>query len=455
MKSQKSGTINMTQGPILKNLILFSMPLFAGNIFQQLYNTADCMIVGRFLGRDALAAVGSTGQLVFGITGFFSGLATGAQIIISQSFGAKNKSAMRAAIHTALLFSFLLSLILTFTGVFVSNFILRLIHVPDVILSLATEYLQVYFAGISFLILYNTGSAILRAFGDSKRPLYFLIFSSATNIILDILFVLVFKMGIRGAAFATVLSEVISILPVFYVLFTTKEDFKISIRELAINPQALLRILRLGLPGALSSFLIAFSNTFIQKYVNVFSKACIAGWAVFNKFDNFIIMPMISISYAVTTFVSQNYGAGNLKRVQAGVKSAAKLILAVIALLSALSFLFSKSIASLFISDTESIHFASLFIRHVTPFYILCAITMLYCQALHGLGEALIPTAITFGGFVLLRQTYLFIGTRLTSSFSLVALAYPLVWIATSAAITIYYKAKLPEAKKVLSAKTA
>lgn len=290
---------------------------------------------------------------------------------------------------------------------------------------------------------YNIGSGILRALGDSRHPLYFLVFSSIVNIILDLVFVLVLKLGIRGAAFATVISELVSIIPVFFVLLTAEEDVRIRLKDLRISVPFLAKVVKIGLPGAITSSLIAFSNTFMQRYVNSFGEACIAGFAVFSRFDNFMIMPMISISFSVTTFVSQNFGANELCRGRRGVRISLLLDICLIGAISSLSFAFARLFTMLFISDAESVRYGSLFIRFATPFYVLCATTMLYSQALHGLGESIIPTAITFGGFVILRQTYLFVSTHLSGRFTFIALAYPIVWIFTALAMVLCYRRTL------------
>lgn len=434
---------DMTSGAILPQIISFAIPLLLGNIFQQLYNTADCLVVGKFLGRNSLAAIGSTSNLVMTVIGFFSGFSTGAQIVISQCFGAKNTADLRKSVHTALASSAFISLFMTILGLFTSPLMLRLIHVPEEVFELADSYLKIYFSGVSFLIFYNMGSGILRALGDSKRPLYFLVFSSLVNIILDLLFVVVFKSGVKGAAWATVISEAISIIPVFCVLIFCDEIYKVSFRELRIDFQLLSKMLKIGLPGAVSSSITSFSNTFMQKYVNVFGSACIAGWAVFGRFDQFRIMLMTSISFAATTFVAQNFGAHEEARIKKGIKISLLVSLSIAILLSSIEFIFAESLTSIFISDIDSIHFGSLFIRYTTPFYLPCVVCMLFSQILRGFGDSLVPTIITFSGFVLLRQMILFFGTKLTDSFTLVALAYPIVWIFTGTMMLTYYKHKM------------
>ena len=441
MKNANNARLNdMTKGSVLPQIVLFAIPLFIGNLFQQLYNTADCFVVGHFLGKNALAAIGSTSHIIMTVTSFFNGFSTGAQIVISQTFGSKNIRLLRKSIHTALASSAIISLFMTALGLFTSPLILRLIQVPEEVFELANSYLKIYFSGVVFLIFYNMCAGILRALGDSRRPLYFLIFSSVVNIILDLVFVIYFNLGIKGAALATVISEAISIIPVLYVLCFTDEVYKISLKELKIDWPLFIKMLKIGLPGAISSSITSFSNTFMQKYINFFGASCIAGWAVFGRFDQFRIMLMTSISFAATTFVAQNYGAQETIRIKKGIKISVLVSLIVISFLSALDLCFADFLSSLFISDIESIHYGSLFIRYTALFYIPCAMCMLFSQILRGFGNSMAPTIITFSGFVLLRQTILFVGTKITSSFWLVATAYPVVWIFTAAVMLLYFR---------------
>ena len=441
MKNANNARLNdMTKGSVLPQIVLFAIPLFIGNLFQQLYNTADCFVVGHFLGKNALAAIGSTSHIIMTVTSFFNGFSTGAQIVISQTFGSKNIRLLRKSIHTALASSAIISLFMTALGLFTSPLILRLIQVPEEVFELANSYLKIYFSGVVFLIFYNMCAGILRALGDSRRPLYFLIFSSVVNIILDLVFVIYFNLGIKGAALATVISEAISIIPVLYVLCFTDEVYKVSLKELKIDWPLFIKMLKIGLPGAISSSITSFSNTFMQKYINFFGASCIAGWAVFGRFDQFRIMLMTSISFAATTFVAQNYGAGETLRIKKGIKISVLVSLIVISFLSALDLCFADFLASLFISDIESIHYGSLVIRYTALFYIPCAMCMLFSQILRGFGNSMAPTIITFSGFVLLRQTILFVGTKITSSFWLVATAYPVVWIFTGAVMLLYFR---------------
>ena len=441
MEKNNNASLNdMTKGSVLPQILFFAIPLFIGNLFQQLYNTADCFVVGHFLGKNALAAIGSTSHLIMTVISFFNGFSTGAQIVISQTFGSKNIRLLRKSIHTALASSAIISIMMTALGLFTSPLMLRLIQVPEEVFELADSYLKIYFSGLVFLFFYNMCAGILRALGDSRRPLYFLIFSSLVNIILDLIFVIFFDFGIKGAAWATVISEAISIIPVLYVLCFTNDIYRLSLKELKIDWPLFTKMLKIGLPGAVSSSISSFSNTFMQKYVNVFGASCIAGWAVFGRFDQFRIMLMTSISFAATTFVAQNYGAGNSMRIKTGIKISVLVSIIIVGFLAVIDLSFADFLSSLFISDIESIHYGSLFIRYTALFYIPCSFCMLFSQILRGFGESLAPTIITFSGFVILRQTILFVGTKITSSFWLVATAYPVVWVFTAAVMLLYFR---------------
>lgn len=437
---RKYSSVDMTNGGALHHIVSFALPLFLGNVFQQLYNTADCFVVGHFLGRDALAAIGSTSQLVFTVIGFFGGFASGAQVVISQLFGAKDAAGMEKAVHTALASSLAISVFMTFLSLLVTTPVLRLIHVPEEVFPLAQRYLRIFFSGTPFLILYNMGAGILRAFGDSKRPLMFLAMSSLLNIALDFLFVAVFRLGVDGAAWATVVSEAVSLIPVFSVLVLTRDAYKVSPRKIRIDFPLLSQMLKIGLPGALSSSLTAFSNTFLQKYVNDFGSACTAGWAVFARFDQLAIMPMMSISLAATTFVSQNFGAGKRARIRRGMHISFALVLSVTVPISVVLLILARILSVFFVEDEEAAGYAAMFIRYTSPFYVLCATTMLLAQILRGIGDSIVPTAITFSGFILFRQVFLFVSTRFVQSFFLVAATYPLAWILTSLFMALYFR---------------
>ncbi len=421
-------TTDMTQGKIVPLLLKFSAPLLLGNLFQQFYNTFDTFIVGRVIGSQALAAIGSTSHFVNTVINFFNGLAIGAQVVISQFFGAKNFPSLKKAINTTIYASFIFSILATVIQIILSPFVLRLISTPPDVLVQANQYLKIYFLGTAALTLYNMGSGILRALGDSTRALIFLVISSVSNIILDILFVVLLGKGIAGAAYATVLSELLSAILVIISLQRLEVKMRLELKHPQIDFLILRKIMKLGLPGAISSSITSFSNTFMQKYINYFGTSCMAGWAIFSKFDQFAILPMHSLASGATTFVAQNYGAKKSERIRDGIKKSFILNFSVISILSLLLIFQANFFASLFSDDTEVIYFAERFIYLTAPFFVLCGFSMLFSNVMRGFGIAFRPTIITFVGFVLFRQIMLLIISQTSNSFTLIALVYPAAW---------------------------
>ena len=433
-------TTDMTKGNIVPLLIKFALPILAGSLFQQLYNTVDSIVVGNYVGKEALAAIGSTSSLINAMVGFFMGLATGAGVVISQYFGAKDIPNLRKTVHTMMLGTVILGVFITFFAIFLSPYMLQWMHTPEDVIDLSNQYLRIYFEGILFLMIYNIGSGVLRAVGDSKRPLYFLIITSLVNVVLDLLFVIAFNMGVRGVAYATIISEAISAAMVLFVLFKSKECYQLKMSEMKISGKVLKRVLNVGLPGGIQMALTAFSNVFVQGYINGFGSDCMAGWASYNKIDIFTLLPMQSISLASTTFVGQNFGAKDLGRVKEGVRKALLLCLTSTAILVVPIMVFSKGLVGLFNRDEGVIYYGSYFLLVCSPFYLLCCINQIYAGALRGLGNALIPMIFMLLSFVLFRQAYLFIVTRLTPAFFPVSIAYPMGWIVCSLMMFIYYR---------------
>ena len=316
---EKVLTTDMTQGNIPRLIINFALPLMMGNLFQQLYNTVDSIIVGNYVGKEALAAIGATSPFVNTLIGFFMGFATGGGILISQYFGAKNIRGVRKSIHTLILSTVILGMIFTILGVRFNLTLLHMNSTPHDVMEQAHIYLTIHFWGIIFLMLYNMGSGILRALGDSRRPVLFLIISSLVNVVLDLLFVIGFKWEIAGAAYATMISQAVSAFLVISVLFTGDINYRIKINELKIDFVILRKILMLGVPGGIQSSLTSFSNVFVQGYINKFGSDCVAGWACFNKIDQICLLPVQSLQMSTTTYVGQNYGAKNILRAKKGV----------------------------------------------------------------------------------------------------------------------------------------
>ena len=433
-------SVDMTQGSIAKLLLAFALPMLIGQIFQQLYSTVDSVVVGRFVGKEALAAVGSTGSVINSLIGFFTGLAMGAGVVISQFFGAKDEKGVHDAVHTAILLTLIAAVFVTALGVSVTPVLLRLMDTPEDVLDGAVIYLRIYFAGIGGLMLYNIGSGILRAVGDSRRPLYFLIFSATMNVALDLLFVIAFHMGVAGVAWATIVSQFLSALLTLFVLARSDECYRFVPRDMRIHGHILRRILAFGLPGGLQNSVVSFSNVFVQAYINAFQSSCMAGWASYNRLDAFAWLPMMCIGMANTTFVGQNVGAGNIRRAREGTRAAVLMAYAGTAIIVAGLMIFADDALRLFNSDADVIAYGRRFILYLSPFYIPFCASQIYAGALRGAGDSLSPMLITLFSFVVFRQTYLFIGTKFISDPLFVGLSYPVGWLLSSTIMYIVYK---------------
>ncbi len=432
--------IDMTQGVIWKQILLFALPLLAGNIFQQFYNTADSIVVGNFVGKEALAAVGSVGPIINSLIGFFMGLATGAGVVISQAYGAKNEEKVSKAVHTTLIMTFLLCAAFSVIGVLATPSMLRLMSTPQDVFYEASGYLKIYFAGVSGLMVYNMGAGILRAVGDSKRPLYFLIFSACMNTVLDILFVAVLRMGIAGAAWATVIAQIMSAIMILFVLSRSEGPYRLHVPSLYIEAKILKEIVFLGLPAAIQMMITSFSNVFVQSYINAFGSNVMAGWSAYTKIDQFILLPMQSVSLSSTTFVGQNYGAGLINRIKKGTGTALFLAVAVTLSMMIPVLYFAPMLVGLFSKENAVIRYGAMLLRMMSPFYLVCCINQVYASALRGLGNTRAPMIIMLSSFVVFRQIYLFTVSRLAGTFPIVAFGYPAGWIVCSITLLLYFR---------------
>jgi putative MATE family efflux protein len=441
---------DMTEGNITGHLISFAVPLLIGNIFQQLYNTVDSVVVGNFVGKEALAAVGSVSPIINTLIGFFMGLSAGASVVISQCYGARDDKNVHDAVHTTLVMTFILCAVFTLVGVVMVPYMLKLMSTPEDVFDGAAEYLRIYFYGVTGLLIYNMGSGILRAVGDSRRPLYFLIFSAVVNTVLDLAFVIFFHWGIAGVAIATVIAQCLSAALILYVLTKTTGSYRIVWTHVGVNGGLMRKIWKIGLPSALQQAITSFSNVFVQAYINRFGSACMAGWTSYGKIDQFALLPMQSLALSVTTFVGQNLGANNIKRAKAGTKRAVMLSLIITAVLIVPLMLFPRQLISMFNDDPEVLRYGSLFIRTISPFYLLCVINQIYSGSLRGAGDAKAPMVIMLTSFVVFRQIYLFVMSRLTDSEIPVALGYPIGWLLCSVLIFIYYKRGAWETRRVV-----
>ena len=420
---------DMTSGPILAQLVLFAIPLLLGNVFQLLYSMVDTLVVGNFVSTQALAAVGSTTMIVNTIVFFFNGLSIGATVIIGQNYGAKDEDTLHIAVETTMAMTFIVSVIFTAIGVAFVGPMLRFMSTPEDVIPDATVYLRIYFAGISGLMIYNMGSGILRAVGDSKRPLYFLIFTSIVNTVLDLFFVIVLHAGIAGVAYATILAQFISAFLVMLLLTRTDDIYKLTWRDLRLNMPIFRKIMSVGLPTAIQSTITGFSNVFVQSYVNVFGSACMAGWSCYNKLDQFIYLPMQSLANSATTFVSQNIGAKQEERANRGTSGAIFMAMGITAVIAAALVIFAAPATRIFTKDEAVVAYGSLFIRMNTLFLIMNCVNHVLAGALRGRGDSKAPMFIMLGCFVVLRQIYLFVATRFFANTEIiVGLGYPVGW---------------------------
>ncbi len=429
----------MTSGSIVKHLIIFAVPLLLGNAFQLLYNTVDTWVVGNFVSDEAYSAVGSVGPIINMLIGFFSGLASGAGVVISQYFGAGKYEGVSKASHTAVIMTVVMSIVFTLIGVLGAPLFLNLMSTPAEVFPEAETYLTIYFAGISGLLLYNIGAGILRAIGDSKRPFYFLVVSALLNTVLDLLFVIKFDMGVAGVAYATIVSQGVSAACVFVTLFVTKLPVRLSFSKMRGDFKILGKIIAVGIPAAIQMAITSFSNIFVQGYINFFGKEAMGAWTTFHKLDQFLLLPMQTIAIAATTFVGQNIGAGQYARSRRGVKVSLILALASSALIMIPLLFFAPQAAAFFNDSPSIVPLAVKVIYWVTPMYLTCCINQVMAGSLRGAGNARAPMIIMVTSFVGVRQLYLFIMANfISNSFIPIVYSMPVGWIAATIGIVFY-----------------
>ena len=438
MKEKQQGL--MTEGPIARQLIVFALPLLLGNVFQQLYNTVDSIVVGNYIGKDALAAVGSSGAMINLIISAFMGLSIGAGVVISQSFGAGKDEEVSDAVHTAVAFGLLSGVAVTVIGLVLSPQILRWMGTPESVMPQSLTYFRVYFGGVMAMVMYNVLAAILRAVGDSKRPLYFLIISTVINIGLDLLFVAVFSWGIMGVALATVIAQAISALLEFRVLCREQGSFRIFPRRVRLHPVMLRRIIRIGLPSALQNAVVSFSNVVVQSNINAFGELAMAGCGAYNKIDGFAIMPAMSFSMAVTTFVGQNRGAEKYDRIKKAARLAVLLSMAVSQIIGVGVMVFAPQLIRIFNSDPDVVAYGALMARCIAPFYFMLAGTHTQAGALRGVGLTRVPMIVFISFWCALRVLWITVAIRFLPDIRVVFFAYPITWSASAIALMIYQK---------------
>ena len=432
--------VDMTQGSITKHLINFSLPLLLGNLFQQLYNMVDTWVVGNYVSNEAFSAVGTVGPVINTLIGFFLGLSSGAGVVISQYYGAGREEKVRQAVHTALMLTLVLGVVFTAAGIAMTPLMLQLMKTPEEVAPEQAAYLRIYFAGVMGLLLYNMGSGILRAVGDSRRPFYFLVVSAVLNTVLDLLFVIKFHMGVEGVAYATIIAQAVSALLTLWVLMRAEGGIRLELRALRLTWSVLRQIVAVGIPAALQMAITAFSNVFVQSYINYFGPDCMSGWTAYTKVDQLVILPVQSISMANTTFVGQNLGVGDTPRAKKGVRISLWLSVAVTAVLLIPVLLFAPDLTAFFNSKAEVVSYGALLLRLLSPFYFFFCINQIYAGALRGAGNSQMPMWIMLGSFVVFRQIYLYIMSNYISNEIIpIALSYPAGWFVCSVATLLYY----------------
>lgn len=438
-KRRSESVKDMTQGNPYSQIVAFALPIFLSQVFQQLYNTADTLIVGRFLGTNALAAVSSSGTLIFLLVSFFNGTSMGAGVVVSKYFGAKDNDKISRAIHTNIVFSLLCGVVLTLVGVFLTpTFLVWMKTDPDV-LPEAIEYFRYFFLGSLAMIMYNACRGIMSALGDSKRPLYYLIFSSLLNVALDVLFVAGFGWGVWSAAVATVLSQAASVVLCLRHLLVKDQIYSVRLKKLRIDKAMLLEILRYGLPAGVQNSVIAFANTIVQTQINSFGKYATAAYGTHGKIEGFAFLPIVSFNMAISTFISQNLGAGLYDRVKQGARFGTVAAVLMAELVGVLCYIFAPQLIGLFDSNAEVIRLGTMQARTVSLFFFLLAYSHSIAAVCRGAGKAFVPMFIMLGVWCVLRICYIAYVSHTFGELSYIYWAYPITWAISSVMYLIYY----------------
>ncbi len=437
--SRQAGDI--TQGVIWKQLLAFFFPLWFGTFFQQLYNTVDTIVVGRYVGTTALAAVGSTGVVVNLTVGIFTGLSSGAVVAIAQRYGARMDEDVRKSVHTAMLLSVIIGAFFTVVGYFLTPWALQAMDTTEDALPGAILYLQIYFLGMIPNVIYNMGTGVLRAVGDAKRPLYFLIAASLCNIVLDLLLVVVFHLSILGVAIATVCSQILSAVLVVLSLMSVKgECFRLVPRQLRFHFEPFKAIMIIGIPTALQSVMYSFSNIVIQAAINSFGTNAVAAWTAYGKMDILFWMTLTAMSQALTTFTGQNYGAGKYDRLKQGVRVSMAMTAGFTVVISAVMVLLARPILSFFTPDPDVLEIGVGMVQFLAPCYITYILVELLPGAIRGAGKSMVPMLISVFGVCGLRLLWLFTAVPAYHTIEMVEASYPITWVVTSVSIFIYYR---------------
>ncbi len=428
-------------GPIWKQLLTFFFPILLGSFFQQMYNTVDAIIVGQFVGKAALAAVGgSTSVLISFLVNLFTGISSGATVIIAQQFGAQNIDGVKKSVHTSMALTVISGVAITIVGFALSRPALLLMGTPDDILSHATTYMQIYFLGSLASFVYNIGSGILRAVGDNRRPLYFLIAACMTNIVLDVVLVMGLNMGVAGAALATILSQLVAAILVIRVLMKTELPIRVYPKEIAIVKEHLQSVLRVGIPSGLQSNMYTISNIALQACINSFGTNSVAAWTAYGKVDSFFWMIIGAFGISITTFVGQNYGAGQFERVRKAVKTCLIMTFSASVFIGAFFCLFAQPLLSMFTTDPDVLAIGMRILYMTAPTYVTFVCIEILSGTIRGCGNSLPPMLLTCCGVCIFRVAWVFLLNPIWHSLDMVIISYPVSWTLTSILFVIYYR---------------
>ena len=431
-------TTIMTEGSIWKKLLFFAVPLILGNLFQQLYNTVDSIIVGNYIGSEALAAVGASSSVVNLLIGFCIGASAGAGVVISQFFGARDKEGVRKAVHTTVALSIAAGIVMTIAGVLLTPLILRAMGTPAEVFSQAVTYLQVFFGGIVFSVIYNMAAGILNAVGNSKRSLVYLLIAACSNIVLDLLFVVVLKMGIIGAALATDISQLLSCIFILRFLMRTDEIYKLRFREIRFYDHLLGKILRIGLPTGVQNIVISLSNVIVQSTVNSFGAVVMAGFAAYIKIDGFNLLPVLSISMAATTFTGQNIGAGKLDRVKKCMITSVAMGVVYTVATGILLLAFAPQVIGVFTKKREVVECGVYIMRFFCPFYWMLAVLQILSGTIRGAGKTMETMFVFIISLCLYRIAWIWGAMSVKHSLDLLMMVYPTSWLVGAILILLY-----------------
>lgn len=437
---QRPDVNGITEGVIWKQLLLFFFPIVLGTFFQQLYNTADAIIVGKAVGKEALAAVGgSTGTLINLLVGFFVGLASGASVIIAQLFGARRAQDVSRAVHTTIALALSSGALLTAVGLLCAGGILELMGTPQEVMAYALPYLNIYFLGMIPQLVYNIGSGVLRAVGDSRRPMLFLICAALTNIVLDILLVLGLNLGVRGAAIATVLSQVVSAVLILVSLCHAQPVYRLHFRRIRFHGDMLARIVRIGLPAGLQSVMYSLSNMIIQASVNGFGTDVMAAWTAYGKIDGLYWMMVSAFGVSITTFAGQNFGARRYDRMRRSVRVCLGMAAGVTVFMTALILAVGRPMLGMFTDDAHVVEMGMSIIRLIVPTWITYLCIEILSGAMRGAGDSLMPTLMTLTGVCLMRVFWVTVVVPRMHQLPVLMLSYPITWVITSCMFIVYY----------------